>query len=728
MKNKSFTNLIFILMMLLFSSLSWRTISSNPGRLISSDTVMLGEVSVSALRTETPLRQLPASVSVITKENLSAFSKTIAPDEALRLVPGVKVENGTSGSRVHIYTRGQGLLSESGFRGIQVFLDGIPVNDPGGYCPDLYDVDWSTVSRVEVVRGLAASMYGAGANGGIINIITENGRKKPVSTKASFTAGSYGFWKIKGQVDGTSSNLDYRVTYSHAQGHGYREHQAYMADNFNEKVNWTPTSRVKISQTVAYTSYFNQNSEGINIYRYETYGPRAANTDAVPYNEFHETRRLTAGLTGKFDISSNQSLQVKGFARTNFYRETSNNGDDYKPYLQFGGDAQYMLVNTGQKMKNTLITGVDYQTQSLSEHMFAVPSRDQLDTNRIDSYWSRACFDLDKILVNQTIRQSNAGVFLTDKLDVGKKLHILLNLRYDYTHNKLDSHIPVPDSLNPDGIRDYSKPAWRIGVVYDIAEPLNLYAGFGTGFLTPSNDELYNNPEAYGGFNNLIKPSSSSGMELGVRGDIDPAFHYDLAGFNINTTNEFYRYSVPGRGNNTAFYGNMGKSNKWGVESHFSVTPVKDLRLEASYTYSHFRFTSPDSVDGNWLPNSPEHMLSAELSYGFLHHFSVALSAYWQSKWCIQVDDSIYNQYTIEQTWYQPRQVRSSWVDGYKVFSLDLHYFWKLGTIRGDLGFYVKNLLDEQYFGFTEPNNYPDYNSFQPAPGRELFLSLKLEL
>ena len=56
----------------------------------------------------------------------------------------------------------------------------------------------------------------------------------------------------------------------------------------------------------------------------------------------------------------------------------------------------------------------------------------------------------------------------------------------------------------------------------------------------------------------------------------------------------------------------------------------------------------------------------------------------------------------------------------------NVNYNWTLGWLKGDIGLYAKNLLDEKYFGFTEPNNGPDYNSFQPAPGREFFVNLKL--
>ena len=699
--------------------------------LFTRDTVKLDEVMVSAMRTVTPLKELPAAISIVNKAQLQEFNKSISADEALRLVPGVNIENGTDGSRVHVYIRGQGILSESGFRGIQVLIDGIPVNDPGGYCPDLYDVDWSVVKNVEVVRGLSASLYGNNATGGIINILTDNGGKKPVNATLSFSAGSYGFWKVLGQVDGTKDNLNYRVSYSHMQGHGYREHQAFMSDNFSEKINWNASDKVHLTQVLTYTNYFNQNPEGINLYRIETFGPRAANTDAIPYNEFHETKRLTGALIAKFDISRNQDITARAFARMNNYRETSNNGDDYKPYTHLGGSAQYNLHLGGEKVHNLLSLGVDYQAQTITEHMFAVPDEGHRDSTRVDSYWSRDCFDLDQILINQIIRQRSAGIFLIDKLDITKKLHALVNLRYDNVYSSLQSNIPVPDSISPNGSKTFDKPTWRLGLAWDIMRPFNVFASFGTGFLTPSGDELYNNPQAYGGFNNLIKPSTSTGVDLGIRGDVSNSLHYDVTFFDIWSNNEFYRYSVPGRGNNTAFFGNMGKSKKWGIETFVSWSPVKNLIIDAAYTYNNFTYSPPDTAVNqwtHWMPNCPRNILYGEISYTFLKHFTASVAAQWKSKYCIQVDDSIYNNYTIGQTYYQPGSVRSSWVSGYNIFNVDLHYKWALGPIRGDLSLYVKNVFDTMYYGFTEPNNGVDYNSYQPAPGREFFLNLRLNL
>jgi len=708
--------ILLLIACLTFPAIAQKKSNSIPPNADTSAIRRLDEVVVSALRINIPLRQIPAAISVMPAAKINALSKTISADDALRLVPGVRIDNGTGGSRVHVYIRGQGVLTESGFRGIGVNIDGISINTPGGFAPDLYDVDWETVKNVEVVKGLAASMYGASATGGMINITTLDGGKKPVNSSLYASAGSNGFWKILGQVDGTQDKVNYRISYSHVQSHGYRVHQSYMADNLSEKLTWTPSAKLKITQLLTYTSYFNQNSEGINLSRYDTVGHRAANTDAVRYNEFHKTQRLTGATIIKYDFARNQDISVKGFIRLNNYQETSNNGDDFKPYVNEGITAQYNLHFGNENLFNHVSLGVDYQSMKMTEHMFAVPDGDHINNNRVDSYWSEEVFDLNTTLINQVIRQHSTGIFLIDKLDIAKKLYALLNVRYDYVYNKLDSSTVSAQ-------KTFTKPTFRIGLAYDVARAANVYASFGTGFQVPTEDELYNNPVKYGGFNELIKPSNSMGGELGVRGEVGKSFYYDVTGFLINSKDEFYRYSVPGRGNNTAFYGNMGESKRWGIETYLQYIPFDFLRFDVAYAYSHFQYTSPDSVSGHWIPQSPEHMLTAEAAFKFLKHFTLTANVQYQSKWYIQVDDSIYYQYT-------ENGIKRSSCErtGFTVANANLKYDWKLGSLSGDLSFFCKNLFDEQYFGFTEPNNGPDYNSYQAAPGREFFVSLRLRL
>jgi len=111
------------------------------------------EIIVTAPRVEIPLKDNPAATTVVETPILKYMPRTIAIDEVMKLVPGVKVDNQADGERVHLSIRGEGILTERGTRGIRTVVDGIPLNDPSGYISDFYDVDWSIVRRLEILPG-----------------------------------------------------------------------------------------------------------------------------------------------------------------------------------------------------------------------------------------------------------------------------------------------------------------------------------------------------------------------------------------------------------------------------------------------------------------------------------------------------------------------------------------------------------------------------------------------
>ncbi len=468
MKSKHISILVLLV---LFGAQGWAQ-KTNGQTVTKKDTIPqknLNEVVISASRLNTPLKEIPSSISLIKGNQLNSMTKTINAEDIFRLVPGVRIDNGTGGSRVHVYIRGQGVLTESGFRGIGVLVDGISINNPGGFCPDLYDVDWESVKNVEVLKGLAASMYGAGSTGGVINITTKDGGDKPVNGSLYLSAGSNGFWKTQGQVDGTRDNINYRISYSHMQGNGYRLHQAFMGDIISEKLSWRPSSKIKVTQLLTYSSYFNQNSEGISYARYLVFGPTAANMDAVPFNEFQKTQRLTGASIINYEFSKNQNIQLKGFFRMNNYRETSNNGDDHKPFISPGFSAQYNRTDGNESLINHFSLGTDIQSQTMTEHMFGGVH----DTARTDTHFSESYIDTDEIKINQIVRQRSLGFYLIDKLDIAKSLYTTFNLRYDRVYNNLENKKPGSKSSDS---RTFDKPTFKFGVAYDLVRFANIFA------------------------------------------------------------------------------------------------------------------------------------------------------------------------------------------------------------------------------------------------------------
>ncbi len=194
------------------------------------------EIVVTAPRLSLPVKETPLAVTVVGADVLRAMPRSIAVDEPLKLVPGVKVDNQADGERVHTSIRGQGILSEHGLRGIKAILDGLPLNDPTGFTPDLYDVDWATIEKIEVLRGLASSLHGCSAAAGVLNILTKNGRNGPLNGDISTMYGTRNFWKLLGQLWETIDKVNYRISLSKMTGDGYRIDIKYWANNFYGKL------------------------------------------------------------------------------------------------------------------------------------------------------------------------------------------------------------------------------------------------------------------------------------------------------------------------------------------------------------------------------------------------------------------------------------------------------------------------------------------------------------
>ncbi|HWA00215.1 MAG TPA: TonB-dependent receptor [Caulobacterales bacterium] len=126
---------------------------------------------ISATRTSEPLWNSPAAIFVISNEDIVRSGVTSIP-EALRLAPGVEVARINSSSwAVSIRGFNAALANK-----LLVLIDGREVYDPlfSGVYWDVQDVAIEDIDRIEIVRGPGASLWGANAVNGVINIITKS--------------------------------------------------------------------------------------------------------------------------------------------------------------------------------------------------------------------------------------------------------------------------------------------------------------------------------------------------------------------------------------------------------------------------------------------------------------------------------------------------------------------------------------------------------------------------
>jgi len=189
----------------------WAADTLGQGRAPAEKPLALEPVIVTATVAPTPLDQTTAPVTIISREQIAAQQAT-SVTELLRQVPGVHIDQaGARGGISSVYVRG----SDPNFT--VVLIDGVKVNDPTnsrGGSFDFSTLSTDNIERIEIVRGPLSAVYGSGALGGVINIITRRGEGRPQgSVEAS--AGRFGAYRTLLQANGTLGVLDYAVSGSY---------------------------------------------------------------------------------------------------------------------------------------------------------------------------------------------------------------------------------------------------------------------------------------------------------------------------------------------------------------------------------------------------------------------------------------------------------------------------------------------------------------------------------
>ena len=180
-------------------------------------TLPLPEQVVTATRVPTPLSEIPAGVTVIDRATIDAHGYDTLT-QALAGVPGVEVSpSGGQGGQASIFIRG------SNSNHVLVLRDGMPLTDASDPT-DAYNFGIDTlgdVERIEIVRGPMAAVYGSGAIGGVINLISRRGTE-PGAHWSGYLAGGYPAL-IRGSLtaSGIEGPLDYAITVESQSQRGY---------------------------------------------------------------------------------------------------------------------------------------------------------------------------------------------------------------------------------------------------------------------------------------------------------------------------------------------------------------------------------------------------------------------------------------------------------------------------------------------------------------------------
>jgi iron complex outermembrane receptor protein len=202
-----------------FVTLSVVTLSAILPGLVSAATE-IPAVVVSAARTEQSTLTTPASITVISREQIEA-SGARHISEVLRGRGGVQINDlYGDGSRATVDMRGFGDTAGSN---TLVLVDGRRLNNPDIAAPDLNSIALEDVERIEIVQGSAGVLFGDQAVGGVINVIT----RKPGALRHSLklSAGSYNTLQLHAMTSqALDSGLNYSLSLDARESDNYRDH------------------------------------------------------------------------------------------------------------------------------------------------------------------------------------------------------------------------------------------------------------------------------------------------------------------------------------------------------------------------------------------------------------------------------------------------------------------------------------------------------------------------
>jgi vitamin B12 transporter len=204
------------------------------------------EIVVTASALPERVDETPATVTVITREDIETrVARDVA--DVLREVPGVVVARiGSAGHQTSVFTRGANPAHTL------VMWNGVAINTPffGGY--DWGQFSTSGIEQIEIVRGPFSALYGSDAMAGVVNILTVPTRS---AFQASVEGGGHGL--LNAQVAGSHVNggLTLSGAFESRRDDGFAENDDFDQQSANVALRWTSAAQFSVGFSARYTTY-----------------------------------------------------------------------------------------------------------------------------------------------------------------------------------------------------------------------------------------------------------------------------------------------------------------------------------------------------------------------------------------------------------------------------------------------------------------------------------------
>ncbi len=578
----------------------------------------LAAESITATKTDTPLLDVPQSITVVTRERLDDQSLHSMAD-VLRYVPGATVGQG-EGNRDQITLRGQNSSAD-------FFLDG--VRDDVQYYRSLYNIE-----RVEVLKGPFALIFGRGGGGGIINRVQKTPSTKALELGGVASLNSFGTWDVSADINAPLSanaafrlNANYEQLNNHRSFFGGKRHaiNPYFAVDLGGwklglSYEYVHDDRVADRGVPSIATVAGQSNAPITGYRDTFFGTPGVNRAGL---EAHIVKaRLDADLTDSLHWSNTVLYGDYDKYYTNVFANGAASSQTGTVALSSYTDptrrqnfiAQTNLVwdhNLG-RVGNKILLGLEYG--------------DQNSTNqRRNGTLSSATFNLANIvyptvtfgaLARDTVSDIQFfSAYAQDQVSFGDHLNVIVGLRYDRFAIKGTDSIGTPRPF----ARTDEKVSPRIGLILKPQENISIYASYSQSFLPRSGDQFLTLTATQ----ENLEPEKFTNYEIGAKWDIRPDLNLTLALFQLDRTNA----TTPDPANVSATI-NIGETRTKGIELALTGRITPRWQVSGGYTYQHAQLKGNSFVA---LAQVPRHQFALWNRYDFSHRFGAGLGVVHQS-------------------------------------------------------------------------------------------------
>ena len=543
------------------------------------------------------LARVPGSVVVVPDTAYKNSTPATTLKDVLDYVPGVFVQP-KWGEDSRLSIRGSGLSRNFHLRGVQLYMDGIPINTADGY-GDFQEIDPGAYRYVEVYKGANALRYGANALGGAINFVTPTGRDT-AAVAASADIGSFGFHRLQSSSGGVSGPWDFFITGAWQEFDGFRRHSS------GESVRAGANLGYRLSPDAETRFYLNANDIQQRIPGSVTRSVALSSpATAAKVNIDNDWQRNIESwrIANKtvVRLAPGTFVEVGGFVVDRHLMHPIFQWLDYR-YEDYGAFSRVVDERNLGGFKNRLIAGVNLHNGEIDNRQYSNNS----NTGRAIK---------GKLLSSSLDRSENLSAYVENSFYFLPSVALVTGAQFLYATREREKR----EGATASGGTEFDIWSPKAGLLWEVDPTWQVFANVSRSAEVPSFGEsasAANPPIAF----TDIKAQTATTYEIGTRGR-RPDVTWDLAVYRAEIENELQcLFSSFG----TCQVVNADRTVHQGIEIGFGAAILRSmltpgpspdrLWLNLAYTFNDFYFDG-NNFAGNELPGAPRHFVRTELLY-----------------------------------------------------------------------------------------------------------------